>query len=480
MEGPTPASALIHAATMVTAGVYLVTRCAPLFTACPGALVVVSIVGATTALVAALIATVQNDLKRVLAYSTISQLGYMFASLGTGTMLGFTAAIFHLLTHAFFKALLFLGAGSVMHSMGGVIDMRRFGGLRRVMPITAATFLCGACALAGVAPFAGFFSKDEILATLHAKAWPDAHADHQQESPAGGHAGGQGQSGLHLAGYRPETAAHSDNADFAATVNSLDRPAAWRILFWMSLITAGLTAFYTFRAVFMTFTGPTRVPEEAAGHGADAGHHDHGHSGHTAHGHAGHAGHAGHGSGGHESPPVMTVPLVLLAAAATGAGWWLFSTQSLSHFLSATPSLTAPAILKTVVPHVFHVDLAIQGSLAAAVGIAIAALGHLGRRSDGPQMERFLGPLQTLFANRFFFDQIYAAIVVRPLEGLAMLAAIVDRYVVDGLVDGIARLPVALGAILRRLQSGLVQRYALAGVMGVLTIVLALAWRLRG
>jgi NADH-quinone oxidoreductase subunit L len=480
MEGPTPASALIHAATMVTAGVYLVTRCAPLFTACPGALVVVSIVGATTALVAALIATVQNDLKRVLAYSTISQLGYMFASLGTGTMLGFTAAIFHLLTHAFFKALLFLGAGSVMHSMGGVIDMRRFGGLRRVMPITAATFLCGACALAGVAPFAGFFSKDEILATLHAKAWPDAHADHQQESPAGGHAGGQGQSGLHLAGYRPETAAHSDNADFAASVNSLDRPAAWRILFWMSLITAGLTAFYTFRAVFMTFTGPTRVPEEAAGHGADAGHHDHGHSGHTAHGHAGHAGHAGHGSGGHESPPVMTVPLVLLAAAATGAGWWLFSTQSLSHFLSATPSLTAPAILKTVVPHVFHVDLAIQGSLAAAVGIAVAALGHLGRRSDGPQMERFLGPLQTLFANRFFFDQIYAAIVVRPLEGLAMLAAIVDRYVVDGLVDGIARLPVALGAILRRFQSGLVQRYALAGVMGVLTIVLALAWRLRG
>ena len=233
----------------------------------------------------------------------------------------------------------------------------------------------------------------------------------------------------------------------------------------MALVTAGLTAFYTFRAVFMTFTGPTRVPAEAAGHG---GQHGHGH-GHDDHAHA-----------GHESPPVMTIPLVLLAAAATGAGWWLFSTQSLSHFLAATPSLAAPAILKTVVPHVFHLDLAIQGSLAAAVGIAVAALGHLGRRSDGPQMERFLGPLQTLFANRFYFDQVYSALVVRPLQGLATLAAIVDRHVIDGLVDGIARLPVALGASLRRLQSGLVQRYALAGVMGILTIVLALALRLRG
>ena len=175
MEGPTPASALIHAATMVTAGVYLIARCAPLYMACPGALVMVSIVGTTTALVAAIIGTVQNDLKRVLAYSTISQLGYMFACLGTGTLLGFTAAIFHLLTHAFFKALLFLGAGSVMHSMGGVIDMRRFGGLRKLMPVTAITFLIGSLALAGIAPFAGFFSKDEILTSLHSKGWPDVH-----------------------------------------------------------------------------------------------------------------------------------------------------------------------------------------------------------------------------------------------------------------------------------------------------------------
>ncbi|NDC63932.1 MAG: NADH-quinone oxidoreductase subunit L [Planctomycetia bacterium] len=487
MEGPTPASALIHAATMVTAGIYLVTRCAPLFIACPGALVVVSIVGATTALVAALIATVQNDLKRVLAYSTISQLGYMFASLGTGTMLGFTAAIFHLVTHAFFKALLFLGAGSVMHAMGGVIDMRRFGGLRRVMPITAATFLFGACALAGVAPFAGFFSKDEILATLHSRAWPEAHGGHHH-SPAAGHAGPSAAgTPLHastLVGSGP-MAAGLAGQDFSGGLDSLNQPETWRILFWMALVTAGLTAFYTFRAVFMTFTGPLRVPDEAGhGHGGNGVAHEHGNAHQhgaayehgAAHGHESH----GHASPGHESPPVMTVPLAILAAASLVSGWWLFSTQALAHFLSATPSLTAPALARTVVPHAFHLDLAVQGTLAAAIGIAVAAVGHLGRRSDGPQMERFLGPLATLFANRFFIDQIYSALVVRPLEGLALLAALVDRRLVDGLVDGIGRLPLALGELVRRMQSGLLQRYGLAGVMGVLAIVLALAWRLRG
>jgi NADH-quinone oxidoreductase subunit L len=493
MEGPTPASALIHAATMVTAGIYLITRCAPLFVACPGALTAVSIVGATTALVAALIATVQNDLKRVLAYSTISQLGYMFASLGTGTMLGFTAAIFHLVTHAFFKALLFMGAGSVMHSMGGVIDMRRFGGLRRVMPITAATFLIGSLALAGVAPFAGFFSKDEILATLHARGWPDAHTEHHDAAATPAVARGlergsrddnpprddnpywspaaevaftlpflrarpvempasEGRNGIRSASFRRPAPQHRESTggdNTSVPLSSLDTPATFRILFWMALVTAGLTAFYTFRAVFMTFTGPTRVPEEA-------GHH------------------------AHESPPVMTLPLVILAVPSALAGWWLFSTNWLAHFLSATPSLTAPAVAKTAAPHVFHMDLAIQGSLAAAIGIVIAAIGHLGRRSDAPQMERFLGPLQTVFANKFYFDQLYSALVVRPLEALAMVAALIDRYVIDGLVNGVATIPVALGGIVRRLQSGLVQRYALAGVMGVLMIVLALAWQLRG
>ena len=449
MEGPTPASALIHAATMVTAGIYLVARSAPLFIACPDALAAVSIVGATTALVAGLIATVQNDLKRVLAYSTISQLGYMFASLGTGTLLGFTAAIFHLVTHAFFKALLFLGAGSVMHSMGGVIDMRRFGGLRRIMPITAATFLVGGLALAGVAPFSGFFSKDEILATLHAKGWPNAHGEHHDAAPAShaslplppGEGRGEGAPTTRLASLTRSPA--------AAPAAVLDTPETFRVLFWMSLVTAGLTAFYTFRAVFMTFTGPTRVPEEA-------GHH------------------------AHESPPVMALPLIILAVPSAIAGWWLFSSQWLAHFLTATPSFSAPAVTATAVPHAFHMDLAIQGTLAAAIGIVIAAIGHLGRRSDGPQMERFLGPLQTFFANRCYIDQLYAGLIVRPLEGLALVAALFDRFVIDGLVNGVARLPAALGGIVRRLQTGLLQRYALAGVMGVLAIVFVLAWRLRG
>jgi len=464
MEGPTPASALIHAATMVTAGIYLITRSAPLFAACPGALTIVSIVGATTALVAALIGTVQNDLKRVLAYSTISQLGYMFASLGTGTLLGFTAAIFHLLTHACFKALLFLGAGSVMHAMGGVIDMRRFGGLRRVMPITAATFFVGAAALSGVAPFAGFFSKDEILAALHAKGWPAAHGDHHAAASSGS---------FHLTRFATD-GTHTTGGSVG--LDALDRPEIWQLLFWMSLITAGLTAFYTFRAVFMTFTGPTRVPEGAHGHSHsdshDAGPREHGHDLHVAHGDRLHE--------SYESPRAMTMPLVLLAVPSALVGWLLFSTNWLSHFLSATPSLTAPAVAATATPHAFHMNLAIQGTLAAAIGIVVAAIGHLGQRSDGPQLERFLGPLQTLFTNTFYFDQLYTACVVKPLEGLAFVAALFDRYVIDGAVDAIAGIPVALGSIVRRSQSGLLQRYALAGVMGVLAIVVLLAWQLRG
>jgi NADH-quinone oxidoreductase subunit L len=465
MEGPTPASSLIHAATMVTAGIYLVARTAPLFVACPGALTAVSIVGATTALMAALTATVQNDLKRVLAYSTISQLGYMFASLGTGTLLGFTAAIFHLVTHAFFKALLFMGAGSVMHGMGGVIDMRRFGGLRHVMPITAATFFVGALALAGVPPLAGFFSKDEILATLHDRGWPGGHHGEHHDEHRNDHGGSDGHAFLRPAPDEgraagalrsvsfaettspPNTGADTPGATAAVGLDALATPRTFRILFWMSLVTAALTAFYTFRAVFMTFTGPTRIPEEA-------GHH------------------------AHESPPVMTLPLIILAVASAVSGWLLFSTHALADFLAHTPSLAAPAVAATAVPPTFHFDIALQGTLAAAIGIAIAALGHLGRRSDGPQMERFLGPFETLFANRFYIDQIYEGLVVRPLEILALVAAAFDRHVIDGLVDGIGRLPGAVGGWARQLQSGLLQRYALAGVLGTVLIVLALARRL--
>ncbi len=213
MEGPTPVSALIHAATMVTAGVYVVARCTPLFHASVDAQMTVAFIGGFTALMAALVALTQTDLKRILAYSTISQLGYMFLGLGAGTALGITAGMFHLFTHAFFKALLFLGAGSVMHAMGGVIDIRRFGGLRRIMPVTHLTFLVGCLTLAGFPLLSGFFSKDLVLAAVHERQ-------------------GRLYAGLYLA----------------------------------AVFTALLTAFYTFRAFFSTFYGPEEIPSEAGHH----------------------------------------------------------------------------------------------------------------------------------------------------------------------------------------------------------------------
>ena len=262
MEGPTPVSALIHAATMVTAGVYLLARCAPLFVLSPTAQIVVSIIGGLTALLAAFIALTQNDLKRVLAYSTVSQLGYMFMALGCAgaitPTLAVAAAIFHLFTHAFFKALLFLGSGSVMHAMGGVIDVRKFGGLHRLLPVTHATFLIGCCALAGLPIFAGFWSKDQILDAL-------------MESADGG-------------------ASHA---------------TLYGIVFLMALLTAMLTAFYTFRAYFLTFWGETVVPPKA-------GHH------------------------AHESPRVMLVPLIVLAV---GAGRLWVSSRSRSAISSAVRTI---------------------------------------------------------------------------------------------------------------------------------------------
>ncbi len=228
MEGPTPVSALIHAATMVTAGVYLVARSTPLFLASPDAHVLVSCIGAVTALLAALIALTQTDLKRVLAYSTVSQLGYMFMALGAGAAgaelatAAVTAGMFHLFTHGFFKALLFLAAGSVMHSMGDVIDMRRFSGLRHALPITHWTFLAGAAALAGFPLLDGFWSKDEILAVL-------SHASHHEKYGA-----------------------------------------AFNAIFWVAMATAFLTAFYTFRAYLLTFWGPEQFPDEAGHHPHDA------------------------------------------------------------------------------------------------------------------------------------------------------------------------------------------------------------------
>jgi NADH-quinone oxidoreductase subunit L len=328
MEGPTPVSALIHAATMVTAGVYLIARSSLLIVEVPQAQLIICATGCLTALLAALIALTQNDLKRVLAYSTVSQLGFMFMGLGAGikevAQFAVVAAIFHLFTHAFFKALLFLGSGSVMHAMGGILDMRRFSGLRHRLPTTFWTFAVGCVALAGLPPFAGFWSKDEILAALK-------QASHEGES-------------LGYGGY-------------------------YHAIYWAALFTALLTAFYTGRAFFKTFFGPEKLPSPddpeanesfdavastpraaAATFGVDTpapespelaryrdalgvaatsqdhmapvapahGHGDHGHGhghGHNDHGHGDHDAHFGH-----ESPPVMTIPLVILAVCATLVG----------------------------------------------------------------------------------------------------------------------------------------------------------------
>jgi NADH-quinone oxidoreductase subunit L len=395
MEGPTPVSALIHAATMVTAGVYLVARCMPLFAASTDAQHIVALVGGLTALMAALIAVTQTDLKRILAYSTISQLGYMFLALGMGTLVGTTAGMFHLFTHAFFKALLFLGAGSVMHAMGGVIDIRRLGGLRHRLPTTHWTFLFGCLALAGVFPFAGFFSKDAILAEVH----------HQATSGGG--------------------------------------DAIVALLLLIALLTVFLTAFYAFRAFFVTFYGREQIPSQADAHG-------------------------------HRPSSVMTVPLVILAACSLLVGAYFEWTQGFARFLAGTPSL---ASLGTAAGDAAaaeaHQAVALWSTLLGLLGIALAAVVYLGA---GGRAEWLAGAmdrigLYQLSHGKFFIDQLYQVLVVRPLEAVAALSYWVDRWVIDGLVNLCGLLPRLIGAALRPLQNGLVQFYALAMLLGLLVLL---------
>jgi NADH-quinone oxidoreductase subunit L len=398
MEGPSPVSALIHAATMVTAGVYLVARCMPLFRPVPEVLLVVACIGAFTALLAALIALTQNDLKRILAYSTISQLGYMFLALGCATVpalvpVAVAAAILHLFTHAFFKALLFLAAGSVMHAMGDVIDIRRFSGLHRLLPITHATFLCGALALAGVFPFAGFWSKDEILGAV--------------------------------------LGAHEEGCPFHA---------AYLVLFIVGLVTAGLTAFYTSRAYFRTFWGPERVPPEAGPHA-------------------------------HESPPVMWVPLAVLAVGAFGAG---FLAVPFTDFLGRTPGVGE------VHEHETHWFLIGGSTLVALAGIGVAA-GMYARVSDLPdRLARGAAWLYQLSLNRFHLDELYDFFIIKPATGVAAFCRIFDQYVLDSLIDLVAQVPRVFGLLFRPMQNGLVQFYALAMLLGLTAFLVALARVLAG
>ncbi len=492
MEGPTPVSALIHAATMVTAGVYMVTRCTPLFLASPDAQLVVAVIGGFTALLAGLIALTQYDLKRVLAYSTISQLGYMFLGLGTCTLAGITAGMFHLFTHAFFKALLFLGAGSVMHAMGHVIDMRRFSGLRKIMPVTHFTFLAGCLALAGVFPLSGFWSKDAIVAAVHEKAYPAAH-----ESMAGAHAPANEESDDAASHARP-------TPETVLPLTDDQRATIYGCLFYAALFTAFLTAVYTFRAFFMTFYGPERVPHEA-------GHH------------------------AHESPQVMCVPLAVLAAGAIFVGLYFEFTGSFAGFLQP---------LLPFAPHAHEINLpiAVTSTLIAVSGIGLAGHLYLGdarevqwltsllrfdwmaRLADAGWVARLkqlgpvaavnraaravgLGLLATLVGyvlllvvlilaapllichyfspyrlsyHKFFFDEIYGALVVWPLRALAAVSFWFDRWIVDGLVNFCGRVPPAVGTLMRSLQMGLVQFYALAMVLGVLILIAARMFGLGG
>jgi NADH-quinone oxidoreductase subunit L len=396
---------------MVTAGVYLVARCTPLFMQAPDVQMVVACIGGFTALLAALIALTQTDLKRVLAYSTISQLGYMFLALGCGLRLGekglvtiaVVAAMFHLFTHAFFKALLFLASGSVMHAMGNVIDMRRFSGLRKVMPITHWTFLCGALALAGFPLLSGFWSKDEILAAA------------ARASALGG-----GTGALYLA------------------------------LLIVGLVTAGLTAFYTFRAYFLTFHGELRVPPEAHAH--------------HAHGEAGHGGHESF-----ESPPVMTVPLMVLAVFAVGVGLALGPTRLFAHHVEHTPWFP-----EAPVEHGHNYLVMALSTLLALGGIGLAWWMYVKQPALPGELARKARALYQLSLNKFHLDELYNAFIVKPLLGVTTFARTFDMRFIDEVVDLIGRLPHLFGALFRPVQNGLVQFYALAMILGLTVFLLAL------
>ena len=461
MEGPTPVSALIHAATMVTAGVYMVARCTNLFMLAPHAQLFVSIIGGVTALLAALIGLTQTDLKRVLAYSTVSQLGYMFLGLGTGTMLGVAGAMFHLITHAFFKALLFLGAGSVMHAMGGVIDMRYFGGLKKLMPKTYITFVIGSFALAGLFPLSGFWSKDTILAAVRTAAHPEAHALATSDLEAAHRGTTKAHADAsHDAHAGEEKTAHGDSTDHATDAHhagehtdhyafvdrshvrllGMESTSWYELLFWMGSFTAFLTAFYTFRAVLMTFHGEERIPPEA-------GHH------------------------AHESPASMTVPLMILSVGAAGLGLALgHMTGIFDGFLNRTLSGTGDH-------HAADWFVIGLSTVAAVAGIGLAWVFY-GQRSSVPAtIASAAPPFYRLSLNKFYLDEIYYIFLVVPTMLLAQCSRFFDWIIVDGLVGFISRLPGMAARLARPIQNGLVQFYALSMMLATAMLLWALLAR---
>ena len=451
MEGPTPVSALIHAATMVTAGVYMVGRNAVLFTHAPMVMTIVATVGALTALMAATIGLVQTDIKKVLAYSTVSQLGYMFLATGVGA---FAAGAFHLMTHAFFKALLFLGSGSVIHAMNDEQDMRKMGNMKLYMPVTFVTMVVGAVAIAGVPPFSGFFSKDEIL-------------------------------------YRT----------FLSN----------KLLWGLAVVTAGMTAFYMFRLIFMTFYGDYRGPsfgqqdgeaQDDAGDAAD----EHGHAADD-HSHAWH--------GPHESPSLMTWPLMILAVGAFAAGavgipaaigdflsaatgGFLNFENAIEHFLE--PSFTAGAAHEAA-EHAESqlVEWGLMGLsvLIAVVGIALAYHLYVRRPERSKQLATNWAGAHRVLTNKYYVDEAYNATAVTgtmaSARGLwtfdrsvvdgavngtgwitraaSWVSHVLDKYVVDGLVNLVGWICTEGSYVFRRGQTGLIQNYAVATLFGVFACV---------
>ncbi len=444
MEGPTPVSALIHAATMVTAGVYMVCLLSPIYEYAPGASQIIAIIGAITALFAATVGLTQNDIKRVIAYSTCSQLGYMFFAAGVGA---YQAAMFHLFTHAFFKALLFLGAGSVIHGMHHEQDMRKMGGLWKLLPVTYAVMTIGTIAITGlgipgVGGFAGFYSKDSIIESAYASA-------------ASGHS------------------------------------AIGMFAFFVGIIAAGLTAYYSWRLVFMTFHNkPVWKEEEGHAHHADD------HASHAqlethsepvadAHAHDDHA-HDDHGHHGplkpHESPWVMLVPLTLLSVGAVAAGF-VFAPHFIGHH---EHEFWRGAIFVGEHNHVLHesheVPTWVKWSplILTLIGTAFAYWIYVAREGMGRRMAERNGVVYRFLYNKWYFDELYDFVFVRGFRAIGnFFWKICDVKIIDGLgPNGAAWASLKSAARLGKIQSGYVYHYAfvmLLGVAGLLTFAI-LAW----
>ena len=464
MEGPTPVSALIHAATMVTAGVYMIGRNAVLFGHAPETMAIVAAVGVATALMAGTIGLVQNDIKRVLAYSTVSQLGLMFVAMGVGA---FAAGIFHLYTHAFFKALLFLGSGAVIHALSGEQDLRRMGGLRRDLPVTYWTFLIGALAISGVPLLSGFFSKDELLYRAY----------------AGGHT----------------------------------------LVWFVAVVASLLTAIYMFRVVFLAFHGPRASQADHDHAGADQDQiggsgHDHadGHGG----GHADLSG--GHGGHLHDAPPAMAIVLVVLAIGSVFAGYVgvpgvLGGTNRIEQFLeqsfepmggeqvaqeragevpSATGSeaehagaqpdvatrlraLRTDEVETAAAEHAVELNLMIVSSGIALAGIGIAVFFFLRRREAADRLAANLPAVHRLLLNKYFVDEFYNAAIVQPIRMVSErgLWKVFDAQVIDGTVNGAGAAISGWSARMRKLQTGSIRSYALSILIGVVLLLGYYVWR---